>query len=190
MAKGAVAGEERRDGSRIDFRPSPRATGIGGCASTAPVAHLAMDVDAAGGAVRGLRAEAQLLRPRRRYRARRRGPAAALRASGGERRGAALRQGRRVLRRRQHPHARRAPRTPTRSTSASSPTRRALAIEDASAHSGQRYVAASTAPRPAAATSSRSPATTSCWSTTALRGLAAGTAAARACCPAPAASRA
>ena len=62
--------------------------------------------------VRGLRAEAELLRSRRRYRARRCGAAPALRASRGALRGAAFRQGRRVLRRRQHPHARPRPARP------------------------------------------------------------------------------
>ena len=57
--------------------------------------------------VRGLSAQAQLLRPGRRHRARRRRAAAALRAPRGEGGGAQVRQGPRVLRRRQHPHARR-----------------------------------------------------------------------------------
>src|SRR5881296_677639 len=53
-----------------------------------------------------LRAEAQLLRPRRGHRAVRRAPAAALRAPGGGRGPIYLRQGARLLRGRQHPHAR------------------------------------------------------------------------------------
>ena len=56
--------------------------------------------------VRGLSAQAQFLRPRRRHRAQRRRAAAALRAPRGEGGGAEIRQGPRVLRRRQHPHAR------------------------------------------------------------------------------------
>ena len=95
-------------------RPIRAATGIGARASTAPVADLVMDVDPAGGLFDGLRAEAQLLRSRRRHRAQRRGAAAALRAPGGARGGAPLRQGERVLRRRQHPHARQGQRTATR----------------------------------------------------------------------------
>ena len=55
--------------------------------------------------VRRLPAEAQLLRPGRRHRARRCRAAAALRAPRGEGGGAQVRQGPRVLRRRQHPHA-------------------------------------------------------------------------------------
>ena len=58
-----------------------------------------------GRPVPGLRAQAQLLRPRRRHRARRRGAAPALRASGGTRVVLALRQAEGLLRRRQHPHA-------------------------------------------------------------------------------------
>ena len=53
-----------------------------------------------------LRAQAQLLRSRRRHRAVRRHPAPALRASRGRRRHPDLGQGARLLRRRQHPHAR------------------------------------------------------------------------------------
>ena len=95
-----------------------------------------MDVDEKGGAVRRLRAEAQFLRSRRRYRTRRRDRAAALRASAGARRGAALGQAAGVLRRRQYPHAGRRDATPTRSISASSPTRRATASRTLSENSG------------------------------------------------------
>jgi hypothetical protein len=59
-------------------------------------------------------------------------------------------------------------------------------IEDASANSGQRFIAASTAPRPAAATSWRSPAITSCWSTTAPPRCRCPRCRCSACCPAPA----
>ena len=67
--------------------------------------HLADGRRREGRAVRGLRAQAQFLRPRRRYRARRRHRAAALRAPAGEGRPAALGQAAGVLRRRQYPHA-------------------------------------------------------------------------------------
>ena len=58
-----------------------------------------------GRPVRGLRAQAQFLRSRRRHRARRRVRAHPVRASAGARGAVALRQAARVLRRRQHPHA-------------------------------------------------------------------------------------
>ncbi len=57
-------------------------------------------------AVRRLRAQAQFLRPRRRYRTQRRGAAAALRISERPRGRHQVRQGQCVLRRRQYPHAR------------------------------------------------------------------------------------
>ena len=57
-------------------------------------------------AVARLRAQAELLRPRRRHRTERRGAAAALRASAGALRRRQVGQGQRVLRRRQYPHAR------------------------------------------------------------------------------------
>ena len=108
--------------------PSPstairRRTATGGSTIDGPVATLTMAVDARRRPARRLRAEAQLLRPRRRHRAARRRAAAALRAprGAGGRRHRRPRQG--VLRRRQHPDARRVDATPTRSTSASSPTR-------------------------------------------------------------------
>jgi hypothetical protein len=60
-------------------------------------------------------------------------------------------------------------------------------IEDSSRHSGLKFLAASTAPAPAAATSWRWPATRSCWSTTAARPSACPRCRCWACCPAPAA---
>ena len=50
----------------------------------------------------------------------------------------------------------------TRSTSASSPTRRATRWKDAGRHSGQAYIAALNGPAAAAGTSSRSPPITLC----------------------------
>ena len=141
-----------------------------------------------GRAVRRLRAQAQFLRPRRRHRARRRDRAAALRASAGEGRAAALGQAARVLRRRQYPHA--GGRDPR-------PQGQLLQVHqrDAQRHRGRergfrprRPSASSTAPRRAAATSSRSPPTTSCWSTTARRRCRCRSCRCSRCCPAPAGS--
>ncbi len=71
----------------------------------------------------------------------RRGPAPALRAPRGEGGGRHQRQGQGLLRRRQHHDARPRRRTPSRSTSASSPTRRACYHRGRlRANSGQRYL--------------------------------------------------
>ena len=91
--------------TRIDFQTDPSRYRHWKLAVDGDVATLTMDVDEKGGLLRRLRAEAQLLRSRRRHRARRRDRAAALRASAGEGRAAALRQAAGVLRRRQYPHA-------------------------------------------------------------------------------------
>ena len=132
------------------------------------------------------------LRPRRRHRARRRGPAAALRAPRGARAWSSTGAQRpRLLRGRQHLHARRARRTRSRSTSASSPTRRASASRTRQRARGHHVPRrAATAPPPAAATSWRWPATRSCSSTTATRRSACPRCRCSACCRAPAASRA
>ena len=98
---------------------------------------------------RRLRAEAQQLRPRRRHRALRRHAAAALRAprrEGGRRHRGNRGSGRCREHRCSAPArtSRCSPARPTatRSTSASSPTRRATPIEDATANSGQTWIAA------------------------------------------------
>ena len=90
---------------RIDFQTEPARYRHWKLKFDGEVAELIMDVDENAGPVRGLSAQAQLLRPRRRHRACRCRAAAAVRASGGEGGGAEVRQGPRVLRRRQHPHA-------------------------------------------------------------------------------------
>ena len=107
-----------------------------------PVATLTLDVAEDGGIVRRLRAEDEQLRPRRGHRAARRRAAAALRAPGGPGGGRDQRQGPDVLRRAPTSGCWPRPRTPGRSTSASSPTRPATGIEDATARSGQTYIAA------------------------------------------------
>ena len=133
------------------------------------VATVTLTVDEDGGLVDGLRAEDELLRPRRRHRAVRRRAAAALRAPRGQGGRDDRRAGEDVLRRRQHPDAR--------------PVQPRLEGEllqvhqrDPQRHRGRHArpparpgSPRSTAPRPAAATSSRWPATRSCSSTTAPR---------------------
>ena len=141
-----------------------------------------------GRRARRLRAQAQFLRSRRRHRIERRRAAAALRASGGARRGHQVGQGQCVLRRRQYPHA------------GQVDARRQGELlqvhqRDAAGHRGrQRQTpsrptsAPSTAMPPAAATSWRSPPTTSCWSTTAARRWRCRRRRCSRCCPAPAGS--
>ena len=90
---------------RIDFQTEPARYRHWKLKFDGDVAELIMDVDENCRPVRGLSAQAQLLRPRRRHRAQRRRAAAALRAPRGEGGGDPVRQGPRVLRRRQHPHA-------------------------------------------------------------------------------------
>ena len=107
-----------------------------------PVATLTMAVDARRRAARRLRAEAQLLRPRRRHRAGRRRPAAALRAPRG--------QGRRRHRRRSTRCS--APAPTSRCSPASTHGHKVNfckftnetrnGIEDATANSGQTWIAA------------------------------------------------
>ena len=139
-------------------------------------------------AVRRLRAQAQFLRSRRRYRAQRRGAAAALRAPGSARGRHQVRQGQCVLRRRQYPHARQID---------ARPQGELLQVHqrDAARHRGRlaripsRPISApSTAMPPAAATSWRSPPITSCWSTTAARRWRCRRRRCSRCCPAPAGS--
>ena len=116
--------------------------------------------------------------------------AAALRASRGDGRRRCIRQGPRVLRRRQHPHAGGRDARPQgqllqvhqRDAQRASRTRARIPARSTSA--------SSTAPRRAAATSSRSPATTSCWSTTARRRCRCPRCRCSRCCRAPAGSRA
>ena len=138
-----------------------------------------MDVDRDRRPVRRLRTEAEFLRSRCRHRARRRGAAAAFRASGGDGGRPAIGQEPRVLRRGQYPHAR--PATHVHKVNFCKFTNETrMAIEDcrrqipasAGSRGGQRHL------RPAAATNSRWPPITSCWSTTARRRFVAGTAAA------------
>ena len=74
--------DERRAGAWSTSGPSRRGTSTGSSPSTGRVATLAMDVQGGRRPPARLRAEAQLLRPRRGHRALRRHPAAALRASG------------------------------------------------------------------------------------------------------------
>ena len=95
---------ERRD--RVDFRTDPSRYRHWKLTFDGPVATLAMDVQRGRRAAPGLRAEAELLRPRRGHRAVRRGPAPALRASRKSARSIlTVGQGARLLRGRQHPHA-------------------------------------------------------------------------------------
>ncbi len=67
---------------RVDFRTEPSKYRHWKLTFAGPVATLAMDVKEDGGLAAGLRAEAQLLRPRRGRGALRRAPALALRAPG------------------------------------------------------------------------------------------------------------
>ena len=148
------------DPRRVLRHRARRRTGTGGSTSTAHgVAYLRLDVDEDGGLVPGLRAEDEQLRPRRRHRALRRRPAAAVRAPRGR-----------------APSSSPAPRT---ASSAPAPTSgcwpRPAQLEgellqvhqrDPQRHRGRhRALRArprsprSTAPRPAAATSWRWPAT-------------------------------
>ena len=128
--------------ARIDFQTEP-----------ARYRHWKLEVRRRGGRadhgrrrerrpVRGLSAQAQLLRPRRRHRARRCRAAAALRASRGEGGGAA--DPARTACSAPAPTSAcwRAPPTPTRSTSASSPTRRATPWRMRARSSGQKYMCA------------------------------------------------
>ena len=108
-AEGEMADADRKltDGrTRIEFQTDPSRYRHWKLTVDGDVATLLMDVDEKGCAVRGLRAQAQLLRPRRRHRACRCDRAAALRAPAGARRPVALGQAAGVLRRRQYPHAR------------------------------------------------------------------------------------
>ena len=172
---------------RIDFQTEPARYRHWKLKFDGDVAELIMDVDENGRPVRGLPAQAQLLRPRRRHRARRRRAAAALRAPGGEGGGAEVRQGSRVLRRRQHPHAgRRHPRAQGQLLQ--------VHQRDAQLHGGrQRELRAEVslrhraARRPAAATSWRWRPTTSCSPTTATRPCRCPSCRCWRCCPAPAA---
>ena len=103
-----MAGEDRKlanGGARIDFAHRPDALPPLEARGRRRGRDAHPRRRREGRPVRGLRAQAQFLRSRRRHRARRRVRAAALRASGGARGAAALRQAARVLRRRQHPHA-------------------------------------------------------------------------------------
>ena len=93
-----------------------------------------------------------------------------------------------VLRRRQHPDAGRARRTATRSTSASSPTRRATPSRTPPPTPGRRGSPPSTARPPAAATSWRWPATRSSSSTTGPRRSRSPRCRCSPCCPVPVAS--
>ena len=98
-------GRRRRRG-QVDFRTEPVALpALEAAPSTAAWPRWPWTCRRTAGSRPGLRAEAQLLRPRRGHRALRRGPAAALRASRGRRRRPHLGQGARLLRGRQHPHA-------------------------------------------------------------------------------------
>ena len=105
-----------------------------------------------------------------------------------QRRAAALGQAAGVLRRRQHPHAGGRDATPTRSTSASSPTRPATPSRTPASSPASARSAWSPAPAPAAATSWRSPPITSSWSTTAPRPCRCRNCRCSRCCPAPAGS--
>ena len=90
---------------RSTSAPSRRGTSTGSSPSTAAWPRWPWTCSEDGGLRPGLRAQAQLLRPRRRHRALRRHPAAALRAPRGRRGHPHLGQGARLLRGRQHPHA-------------------------------------------------------------------------------------
>ena len=91
---------------------------------------------------RRLRAQAELLRPRGRHRAARRGPAAALRAPRGARRSWSRAGSRRCSAPAPTSRCSRPRATPSRSTSASSRTRRATRSRTRREHSGQVWLAA------------------------------------------------
>ena len=132
-----------------------------------------------------LRAQAQLLRPGRRHRAGRRRPAPPLRAPRGPRRRAHRRARQGVLRRRQHPDAGRVvapPQGQLLQVHQRDPQRASRTPPRTPARSGSRP---STAPRPAAATSWRWPATRSCSSTTWPRPSRCPRCRCWPCCPAP-----
>ena len=134
-----------------------------------PLATLSMDVREDAGLSSGLPAEAELVRPRRRHRARRRRSAHPLRAPRGPCRRRHQPQGARLLRRRQHHDASRSPAHGWKVNFCKFTNETRLAIEDASQHSGISVPCRrSTAPARAAGTSWRWPATRSCWSTTAI----------------------
>ena len=140
-----------------------------------------------GGNPRRLQAQAQLVRSRRRHRVARRRAAHPLRASGGAHRRAHERQGSRVLFGRQHLHARAVQRMRGRSTSASSPTRRATASRIRAGTRASSSSRQSMASAQAVATSWRSPATRSCSSTTGRPPYRCRRCRCSACCPARAA---
>ena len=93
------------EAGRVSFQVEPGSYRHWRLTFDGPVATLAMDVDEHGGLQRRLRAEAELLRPRRGHRALRRGAAAPVRAPRGAHGGADQRQGQDLLRGRQHQDA-------------------------------------------------------------------------------------
>ena len=187
-----MADTERKltDGkTRIDFQTDPTRYRHWKLAVDGDVATLPMDVDEKGGLFEGYELQAQFLRSRRRHRARRCDPAIALRASAGAGGPAALRQAARVLRRRQYPDAG----EPTHAHKVNfckftNETRTASRMRARPRASGPS--ASSTAPRRAAAMSSRSRPTRSCWSTTARRRCRCRNCRCSPCCRGPAGSRA